>query len=247
MFDAQDFAARLSTREDRWSLLKDFIAEWHGPLERGDGYSAAEFDAAEQRLGLKLPLALRECYSFAGKFLETFSVDPYAFTPLNDLGFDEDDPEMLWLFAETQADIDWGTCHGDLTQDDPPVYVDGIKERGAMELSNTTYSEFVLQVVVYQTVSFFGFCGNAAGKEDTAEIAKANFTPLALPAWPYPVYPSQLYGRADVLVELEGGGKDFCRLSVAARTETALRDAVKLFDLGWDALTGGVPVPAASR
>ena len=220
MFDAQDFAARLSTREDRWSLLKDFIAEWHGPLERGDGYSAAEFDAAEQRLGLKLPTALRECYSFAGKFLETFSVDPYAFTPLNDLGFDEDDP---------------------------PVYVDGIKERGAMELSNTTYSEFVLQVVVYQTVSFFGFCGNAAGKEDTAEIVKANFTPLALPAWPYPVYPSQLYGRADVLVELEGGGKDFCRLSVAARTETALRDAVKLFDLGWDALTGGVPVPAASR
>ena len=37
MFNAADFAAR----EDRWSLLKDFIAEWPQPLADGDGYSAA--------------------------------------------------------------------------------------------------------------------------------------------------------------------------------------------------------------
>ena len=242
MFDAQNFAARLSTREDRWSLLKDFVAEWHGPLKRGDGYSAAELNAAEKRLGLKLPKALRECCSFAGKFLEIFSVDPYAFTPLNELGFDEDDPEMLWLFAETQADIDWGIRRADLTQGDPPVYVEGIKGHGIIELSNATYSEFVLQTVVYQTVSFSEYGGNANGKEDTAEIVKTNFLPLGLPTWPYPIYPTEFYGRDDVLVELEGGGKDFCRLSVAARTETALHDAVKLFDLGWDALYNGVPM-----
>ena len=40
MFSATNFAARLSTREDRWSLLKDFIAEWHSLLRLGDGYSA---------------------------------------------------------------------------------------------------------------------------------------------------------------------------------------------------------------
>ena len=49
MFNAKDFAARLSPRQDRWSLLKDFIAEWHGTLQPGDGYSEAELDAAEQR------------------------------------------------------------------------------------------------------------------------------------------------------------------------------------------------------
>ena len=242
MFSAQEFAARLSAREDRWSLLKDFIAEWHGPLADSDGFSAAEINAAETRLGLKLPVAVRECYSFAGKYLETCSVDPYAFTELSEMSIDEEDrPEMLWLFAETQADIDWGIRQADLAQDDPPVYVDGIKERGARELSNSTYSEFVLQAVAYQTVSFHEFNGNASGKDDTAEIVKTNFMPLGLPTWPYPVYPTQFYGRDDVLVELEGGGKDFCRLSVAARTETALHEAVKLFGLGWDALTGSVP------
>ena len=54
MFNAQDFAARLSTQQDRWSLLKDFIAEWHGPSEDGDGCSESKINAAEQRLGLKL-------------------------------------------------------------------------------------------------------------------------------------------------------------------------------------------------
>lgn len=242
MFNAQNFAARLSAQQDRWSLLKDFIAEWHGPLEDGDGYPASELDTAEQRLGLKLPTALRELYGFAGKFIEAFSVDPYAFTALNELDFEEDDREMLWLFAETQADISWGIRREDLTQDDPSVYVDGIKEHGARELSNATYSEFILQVVVYQTVSFHEFCGNASGKEDTAGIVKSNFHRLGLPTWLYPIYPTELYGGNDVLVELEGGGKDFCRLSVAARTETALRDAVKLFGLGWDALYNSVPV-----
>ena len=108
MFNAHEFAARLSAREDRWSLLKDFIAEWHGPLEDGDGCAASELDAAEQRLGLKLPAALRELYGFAGKFIETFSVDPYAFTALNELNIEEDDQKMLWLFAETQAIVEWG-------------------------------------------------------------------------------------------------------------------------------------------
>ena len=85
MFNARDFAPRLAKRKDRWSLLKDFIAEWHGPLEDGGGYSAAEIDAAEQRLGLKLPAALRELYGFAGKFVEALSVNLNAFTPLNEL------------------------------------------------------------------------------------------------------------------------------------------------------------------
>jgi len=47
MFNAQQFAARLAAREDRWSLLTDFVAEWHRPLQEGDGYSSAELDAAE--------------------------------------------------------------------------------------------------------------------------------------------------------------------------------------------------------
>lgn len=103
MFDAQQFAARLAEREDRWSLLTDFVAEWHRPLQEGDGYAPKELDAAEQRLGSKLPLALREWYQLAGKREDLFAIDPYGFTLPHELSIEKDDKDVLWLFSETQA------------------------------------------------------------------------------------------------------------------------------------------------
>ncbi len=241
MFNAPEFAARLSTREDRWSLLKDFIAEWHGPLQPGDGYSESEIDAAEQRLGLKLPEALRELYGFAGKFIETFSVDPYAFTALNELNIEEDDNEMLWLFAETQAIVDWGVRRQDLTQADPPVYSENSYASAELLLANRMFSEFVLQVVVHQTACFTEIGGNASGKEDTANIVFANFQPLGLPSWRWPSDQAQFYGSDDVLIELDRDDKGYCWIWVAARSERALHDTVKKFGLGWEYLYDGIP------
>lgn len=210
MFDAHEFAARLSTRQDRWSLLKNFIAEWHAPLAEGDGYPAAEIDAAEQRLGLKLSAALRDMYGFAGKFIETFSVNPYAFTTLNELNIEKDNKEMLWLFSETQAIVDWGVRRQDLTQDDPPVYSENSYTSAELLLANKSFSEFVLQAVVHQTACFTVIGGNACGKEDTVDIVIANFQPLGLPVWHWPSYPAKLYGGDDVLVELDQDGKSYC-------------------------------------
>ena len=242
MFNAHEFAARLSTQQDRWSLLKDFIAEWHGPLEPGDGYSEAELDAAEQRLGLKLPEALRECYGFAGKFIETFSVNPYAFTALNELNVEEDDNEMLWLFAETQAIVTWGIRQQDLTQDDPPVYSENSYASAELFLTNKTFSEFVLQVVAHQTACFTEIGGNASGKEDTADIVVASFQPLGLPSWRWPSDRAQFYGGDDVLIELDQDGKNYCWVWAAARTRNALQDAVKMLHLEWEYLYEGIPI-----
>ena len=242
MFSAINFAARLSAREDRWSLLKDFIAKWHGPLEDGVGYSAAEIDMAERRLGLNLPAALRELYGFAGSFVETFSVNPYAFTALSDLNIEKDDHKMLWLFAETQAIVSWGIQQVDLAQEDPPVYSENSYASAELLLSNQTFSEFVLQAVVHQTACFTVIGGNACGKEDTVDIVKASFLPLGLPAWHWPSYPAKLYGGDDVLIELDQDDKNYCWVWVAARTKDALHNAVKLLDLEWDYLYEGVPV-----
>ncbi|MGI4790289.1 MAG: hypothetical protein ACRYFS_15735 [Janthinobacterium lividum] len=243
MFNAQNFAVRLSTRSDRWSLLKDFVAEWHSPLKPGDGYSASELDAAEQRLGLKLPLALRECYGFAGKFIEAFSVNPYCFTPLYELSIQEDDHnQILWLFSETQAIVSWGIRQQDLAQDAPPVYSDNSYVSAELLPSNKTFLEFILQVIVHQTVCFTEIGGNAAGKEDTADIVAAHYQPLGLLSWRYPSDLSQLYGSDDILIELDTDGKGYCWIWVAALTETALSKTVGLFSLGWDYLYKGVPI-----
>lgn len=242
MFDAQQFAARLADRQDRWSLLKDFVAEWHTPLQEGDGYSATELDEAERRLGFALPPALREWYQLAGQRDELFANDPYGFSCPQELSIEKDDHEVLWLFVETQADVSWGIRQQDLSQDDPPVYVEGIADTEGLRLSNETFSEFILQVIVHQTACFTEIGGNASGKEDTAEIVTQNFQPLGLADWGWPAYPSRLYGSVDVLVELDQASDIDCYLWIAARSEAALHEAVQLFGLGWNVLYNGIPI-----
>jgi hypothetical protein len=48
-------------------MLIRLISDWWGPLQPGDGCSAEELDAAEERLGVKLPAAVRELYGICGK------------------------------------------------------------------------------------------------------------------------------------------------------------------------------------
>jgi len=242
IFNAQQFAARLAAREDRWSLLTDFVAEWHSPLQAGDGYSPKELDAAERRLGFKLPLALREWYQLAGKRDDLFAIDPYGFTLPHELSIKKDDKDVLWLFSETQALVSWGIRRQDLLRDDPLVYTGEPDFSDEFSLSNETFSEFILQVIVHQTACFTEIGGNASGKEDTADVVQANFLPLGLPSWQWPSYPAQLYGRDDVLIELDRDGEGYCWVSVAARSEAALQAAVNLFGLGWEYLYNGVPV-----
>ena len=50
----------MMNRAAAWRFLNGFAADWRAPLRPGDGCYAAELDAAEQRLELKLPAALRE-------------------------------------------------------------------------------------------------------------------------------------------------------------------------------------------
>ena len=67
-----DLAAELATdvqdmQIGAWRFIRGFADAWLTPLRDGDGYSQAELNAAEDRLGLKLPTALREAYMLFGK------------------------------------------------------------------------------------------------------------------------------------------------------------------------------------
>ncbi len=240
MFSAQDFAARLAAREDRWSLLKDFVAEWHAPLKDGDGYTAEEVDAAERRLGLKLPLALREYYLLAGQREDLVAKQNFLVSP-DELEIEEG---LLEFYCENQGVVHWGVNPDDLHLPDPPVYLndDGLYggERENIR-QNETLSEFVLQMLVLETACFTEMGGNAAGDTNTAGIVQANFKPLGLPIWSWPKY-SRLYGRDDVLVELDQGDDKNCWVWVAALTKEALHEAVKLLNLEWEYLYDGIPI-----
>ncbi len=232
MFNAQDFAARLARREDRWSLLKDFIAEWHGPLEDGDGYSKAEIDAAEQRLGLKLPLALREWYWLGGKRKDLTAVQNFLRSPGRLYLREEDGARVLYFYTENQGEPSWGALASDLGLDDPPVYLD---ETGAIE--NQTLSEFITQMVVLETACFGGaYDGNGPANPEALEAVRRNFVRLGFPDWHWPADQVRLYGESDVLIEIEKSKDGYQWIWMGARSQSALRDAAMLVSIDWECL-----------
>ena len=232
MFSAQDFAARLAKREDRWSLLKDFVAEWHSPLQPGDGYSTAELDAVEERLGLKLPAALREWYQIAGHRKDIIAAQNFLRSPDRLYTREEDSGNVLYFYTENQAVVNWGILASDLELYDPPVYLDEI---GAIE--NQTLSEFVTQMVVFETTCFGGaFGGNSSANLEALEIVKQNFIPLGFPDWHWSDSCSRLYGGNGVLIETEASENGYCWIWIGAQTRGALRDTAQLFSLDWECL-----------
>lgn len=47
-------------RDQKWIALREMISHWFPPSAGSHGVSAAEISEAERRLGLSIPLALRE-------------------------------------------------------------------------------------------------------------------------------------------------------------------------------------------
>jgi hypothetical protein len=74
VIDYADFAVRLGRQQDRWSLLREVMDEWgiqvHSDTEPEllEMLTPASIAAAEARLGLELPTALKEWYALPFRF-----------------------------------------------------------------------------------------------------------------------------------------------------------------------------------
>ncbi|MFJ4186549.1 SMI1/KNR4 family protein [Kitasatospora sp. NPDC089509] len=110
-------ATALGDRAGAWALVRGFAAYWGEPLGPRDGFTDAELDAAEQRLGLRLPPALREAYRLFGRRADLTSCQDVLLTPdeLHVL-----DGALVYR-AENQGCAHWGVLLDDLALDDPPT------------------------------------------------------------------------------------------------------------------------------
>ncbi|MER7844089.1 SMI1/KNR4 family protein [Kitasatospora sp. NPDC096077] len=110
-------ATALADRAGAWALVRGFAAYWGEPLGPRDGFTDAELDAAEQRLGLRLPPALREAYRLFGRRADLTSCQDVLLTPdeLHVL-----DGALVYR-AENQGCAHWGVLLDDLALDDPPT------------------------------------------------------------------------------------------------------------------------------
>jgi hypothetical protein len=102
-------------RAERWQRLAELIGGWSAPLEPQDGFPEEAIGAAEVRLGLALPAALREAYLLFGRKVRLGSalgtiVPPPLVAVLEGL-----------LVVAVRGDVAWGIAESDLEADDPPV------------------------------------------------------------------------------------------------------------------------------
>ncbi|MFJ9697630.1 SMI1/KNR4 family protein [Kitasatospora sp. NPDC101183] len=106
-------------REGAWALVEGFAAHWGQPLGPGAGFTDAELDAAETRLGLRLPAALREAYRLFGRRADLTSNQDVLLTPDELYVLDG----ALVYRAENQGCAHWGVLLEELGREDPPTVV----------------------------------------------------------------------------------------------------------------------------
>jgi hypothetical protein len=81
-FDVAGSAARaVHDRSAAWRFIEGFAAAWAEPIEARDGWNHADLDAAERRLGVRLPDAVRDAYALFGKRPDLTSNQDWLLTP----------------------------------------------------------------------------------------------------------------------------------------------------------------------
>ncbi|MFB8281178.1 hypothetical protein [Nocardia colli] len=119
-FDVRDELARsVAERAGAWRFINDFVAQWLSPLTSADGWDEDNLTAAEEKLGLPLPLTMREAYGLFGRRTDLTSNQDNLLTPA-DLVVDESG-EVLIFRVENQSAAFWGVPISDLAMPDPPV------------------------------------------------------------------------------------------------------------------------------
>jgi hypothetical protein len=201
-------------RLERWRLITEFIEVWHGPLGAEDGFTEAELVAAEDRLGIKLPTALREWYALAGRRNDVWSRQDHLVPPTQ-LELDRES-DILIVRQENQCCETWGIRTRDLNQEDPPIV-----EVGAGVQSSPTTSAFACQAAFYE-VKFAPNVLQAHGaipEQVTRNALDHKFSKCDLPDRYWVASPVIFYEGTDVTVET-CASEWVC---VAARGEEAIQ------------------------
>ncbi|WP_394616754.1 hypothetical protein JNUCC0626_45210 [Lentzea sp. JNUCC 0626] len=113
---AGNAALAVRGRSAAWRFIEGFAAEWAEPIEARDGWNHADLNAAEERLGVRLPDAVRDAYALFGKRPDLTSNQDWLLTPA-ELRLDHD---VLVFRDENQSVASWGAA---LDAEDPTVVV----------------------------------------------------------------------------------------------------------------------------
>jgi hypothetical protein len=233
-------------RHAAWRFATAFARDWSPrPLREGDGVEEHELAAAETRLGLPLPAALREAYLLLGRRTDLTSRQDELLAPA-ELHLDGDRGVLIFRI-ENQSCAYWGIRVADLDQDDPPVLVrpdvaTPIAEHWEPWLGHV--STEITEILLAEALADDDPDSDADGDPESGsgaggyhvdaiwepaethyEILEHTYRPLPLPAYPPAPNPgSRWYTGPDVLLREDGA-----LIQLRARTPAALDAARATF------------------
>ena len=190
-------------RDDRWRLAVEFAGHWVRTSGELDRVSPARLDAAEARLGLPLPGALREWYERLGCQGDLWSVQD-TFLPPEELTLRGD---LLAFYVENQAVWYIGVGLGDLAADDPPTLIDEREIPKRARAVSPSISLLALQMLAY-AVKFARPAGEhlfGSWTEATLRSVGRHYARTALPPLDLFGQETTFYEGPDALIEVSGG------------------------------------------
>lgn len=168
---AEALAGGCPARADAWAFIRDFAAAWSTPLSPTDGFSSADVQRAEDRLGLRLPAALREAYALFGRRRDLVAQQNPMLEP-DELLLDPSG-DLLVFRSENQGCAGWGVALADLSREDPPVALFGDRLPGSSRLDyRDRFSLACVETVLSEAASASGIEGRTC-----------QATPEWLPVW----------------------------------------------------------------
>jgi hypothetical protein len=181
--------------------LASFVAGWYQPLTERDGYEADELDSAERRLGVRMPLALREWYALAGKRPDIWSQQDHLLAP-SELQIVDN---ALVFCVENQAVVRWAIELSELENADPPIVVLG-HDVGGRAVESDSLSSFALAMlaccVKWRCDGLYW--ANGAATPQALAVVESHCQGLPLGDWHWPCYPTRFFGTEDINIETNG-------------------------------------------
>jgi hypothetical protein len=170
--------------ESAFAFIEWFAREWLTPVRDGDGCTAEEVAAAEERLGLRLPASLVTFYRLLGRRRDLTSNQDRLMS-LNSLTVEDG---VLIHRIEAQGCACWGVRVSDLGLADPPVVVcEGYGDGSPWRRFLGSFSLAAVEMVLYEAAF-----ADVGGRHDNRELDDASIARLEelYERLPFPGYPA---------------------------------------------------------